>query len=132
MLLDDQPQAPRQRQARGGQPASRGLPAVRGGDVIPIRPSTQLVPKLIGGSDPYVDNVLSKARDITPGMMGEHFLPGLVPADEDLEGVAEMQTVVVRPLNETVQDDGDIADGAGRASRRNKDLAGGHDGGEAA
>lgn len=130
MLLDDHQQT-QQRQQRGTQPASRGLPAAHSANVIPIRPSTQLVPRLIGGTDPYVDNVLSKARDITPGMMGEHFLPGLVPADEDLAGVSELSTATVRPVNATVEDDGSIGDGAGRASRRNKDLSG-SDGGEAA
>lgn len=104
----------------GGQPAARGLAAPARDNVVPIRSTstTQLVPKLIGGEDPYVDRILNRVPDITPGMPGDHFLFGLVPQEEEISGVQEMQGTLVRPLNETVNDDGDIGDGAGRASRR--------------
>lgn len=132
VLLEETGAGALQRAPTRGQPASREIAEPQRHDnVVSIRSTTQLVPKLIGGKDPYVENVLSKVPNITPGMMGDHFLPGLLPAEEDLAANSELELATVHPVNETVPDDGEVRDGgASRSSRRNKDLAG--SGGDAA
>lgn len=101
------------------------------GNVIPMRPSTtKLVPQLIDGRDPYAE-LLDKIPEIQPGQFGSHFMPGLVPDENEISGLAEMNARV-QPVNTTVSDEIELEDagGAGRQSRRNKDLPGA--GGDAA
>lgn len=118
----------RQPQGVRGAPVAAEGP---GGVVLPFRPRTVQLLRPSEAGEPY-DAFLMRLKDIAPGQYGSHYFEAVVPDENEIAGLPEMQAVT--PLNEKARVSLDPAEdafgGRGAPATRSGPLGGG--GGRAA